>query len=503
MKEEPGRDDSRGEGVIPARLREPAAEEVVRLHTVQKRYDVICARSFGLRPQEVHRFTGVPPRTQSRIIREEISYSMQDQELRSARAVGRPTTLPPELRSTIDTLLAAEPEIRVAELLRRLRSDHDYGGGKTAVYDYVAAHRPARPGPLPVVRFEGVPGEFAQHDFGTLTVRYEDGATEKLTFYAGRMKYSRALHVCLLPGETTEGLIRGMEGFAAALGGLALVNVIDNARTAVIRRTKNPATGADTIEYQQHFRSFIQEAEVLAEPTYPYSGNQKGAVENLVGFVKTSFLQARRFRHRRDLEAQLGEWLHYVNHERPCDATGVPPAQRLEEERPYLRPLAFGPDGYGLLRTAVVSSSARVRCLGYEYSTPAKWIGQPVTVRVHREVVVLHYAGQQVCHPRVPSNGNYSLLPEHREALFVKPRGALMAKRQIPGALWAVTSARKRSASSPNWCPGAPRPGASGTYPRRGSSSSARGKSGWWKPSATAPTEEPSVRSISGPGPKG
>jgi hypothetical protein len=28
----------------------------------------------------------------------------------------------------------------------------------------------------PVVRFEGLPGEFSQHDFGEVRVRYHDGA---------------------------------------------------------------------------------------------------------------------------------------------------------------------------------------------------------------------------------------------------------------------------------------------------------------------------------------
>ena len=45
--------------------------------------------------------------------------------------------------------------------------------------------------------------------------------------------------------------------------------------------------------------------------------------------------------------------------------------------------------------------------------------------------MVLHYNGEAVTHPRVPANGRYSLLPEHRPALMVKPRGAIMAKRQI------------------------------------------------------------------------
>jgi hypothetical protein len=121
----------------------------------------------------------------------------------------------------------------------------------------------------------------------------------------------------------------------------------------------------------------------------------------------------------------------YLNQERPCVATGVIPALRLGEEQPYLRPLTFGADGFGLTTAAVVRRDGLVRCGGRGYSAPAAWIGQTVTVKVHREVVVLHYQEQAVRHPRHPENGRTSLLPEHREALFVKPRGAVMAKRQI------------------------------------------------------------------------
>jgi hypothetical protein len=36
-----------------------------------------------------------------------------------------------------------------------------------------------------------------------------------------------------------------------------------------------------------------------------------------------------------------------------------------------------------------------------------------------------------VVHPQVPANGGYALLPEHRAALFVKPRGKITAQRQV------------------------------------------------------------------------
>lgn len=395
------------------------------------RYDVLRAREAGLDAGTIERLTGVPPRSQRRIVQEEIPFGMTDSELHDARRLGRPSELKAPFRETIDAILAAEPQIPVSELLRRLRSDHGYPAGKNPVYTYVRAHRPTAPPPLPTVRFEGVPGEFAQLDFGSLSVTYTGAPGEKLTFFAARLKYSRALHVSLVPDESTEAFLRGLEAAGRAWGGLPLLNVVDNAKSSVLRREKDPGSGKERVHLNAHFASFLREVGVFAEPTYPYSGNQKGSVESLVKFVKHGFLLARRFQNRQDLEHQLAEWLRFVNEERPCDATGVIPALRLQEELARLRPLSFGARGYGLAFPAVVGPDARVRREGFQYSTPHGWIGQTVTLRLHREHLVLHYDGQQVVHPRQPANGRYSLLPEHRAPLFVKPRGAIMAKRQI------------------------------------------------------------------------
>jgi transposase len=379
----------------------------------------------------IQRLTGVPPRSQRRFVQEEVLRKMSQPAFREKPRPGRPSDLDPAFRQQIDALLAQHPTIKGAEVLRRLRSEHGYPAGKDPVYRYLKTARPPKPAPAPIVRFEGVPGEFAQHDFGQLTVPYTDGSHETLTFYAGRLKYSRALHVALVDGENTEAFLRGLEAFGQALGGLPLINVLDNTKSAVIRRVKDPATGQERIQYNEQFAAFLAAAQVFAEPTAPYSGNQKGAVENLIRFVKEGFLLARRFRNRKDLERQLAAWLHWVNQERPCDATGVIPAVRLLTEQPYLRRLPFGKEGFGLSYSVVVRPDGRARWSGYAYSAPASWIGQTVTLSLHREAVVLHYQGERVRHPRVPENGRYSLLPEHQGALFVKPRGEIMAKRQI------------------------------------------------------------------------
>jgi transposase len=401
------------------------------MHPVTVRYDVQRARASGLSAAWVLTTYGVPTRTQQRMLHESIRFGMTDHDFHEQHPVGRPTALSDAHRRLLAVWLAQEPQTSGVQFLQRLTTEHGYRGGKTAFYDYLAKQPRPKPGTLPVVRFEGVRGEFAQHDFGTLTVRYLDGTEEKLTFYAGRLKYSRALHVCLVSGENTEAFVRGMEAFAASLGGLPLLNVVDNSKAAVLKRWKDPDTGERKIQLQRDLGSFLAEVGVLAEPTAPYSGNQKGSVENLVRFVKENFLTPRQFRNREHLEEQLGVWLRWVNRERKCDATGVIPAERLAEEAGYLKPVPFGEDGYGLLRSAIVGRDGWVRFRGKRYSAPAAWLGQVVEVRVYRHAVVLCYQGERIRHPREPRNGRYSLLPEHQAPLFVKPRGAVMLKRQI------------------------------------------------------------------------
>jgi hypothetical protein len=82
------------------------------------------------------------------------------------------------------------PNLASLEILRRAR-EAGYAGGKTALYALVAWLRPKSAKPL--VRFEGLPGEFSQHDFGQIEVQFVDGSSRRIHFFASRLKYSREL----------------------------------------------------------------------------------------------------------------------------------------------------------------------------------------------------------------------------------------------------------------------------------------------------------------------
>jgi hypothetical protein len=66
----------------------------------------------------------------------------------------------------------------------------------------VASLRPKEVKPL--VRFEGLPGEFSQHDFGQVDVQFIDGTARRIRFFASRLKYSRWVRVSLVKDESVE-----------------------------------------------------------------------------------------------------------------------------------------------------------------------------------------------------------------------------------------------------------------------------------------------------------
>jgi hypothetical protein len=110
-------------------------------------------------------------------------------------------------RKRILEILQQEPDLASLEILQRAQ-EAGYEGGKTALYALVASLRPRSAKPL--VHFEGLPGEFSQHDFGQIEVEFVDGSSRRIHFFASRLKYSRLIRVTAeLPfGRRYESLLK-------------------------------------------------------------------------------------------------------------------------------------------------------------------------------------------------------------------------------------------------------------------------------------------------------
>ncbi len=144
------------------------------------RHIVQQLRKIGSTQKAICKAIGVSERSIHRIQREPLVNDTNDKHFRKSRQVGRPSTA--EYHEQTVRQWFKEPRkvedgpLKAMEIFTRLKA-LGYEGGKTAVYDLVRRIRPHETKP-PVVRFEGLPGEFSQHDFGQRRVTFEDGTTQ-------------------------------------------------------------------------------------------------------------------------------------------------------------------------------------------------------------------------------------------------------------------------------------------------------------------------------------
>lgn len=376
-------------------------------HAVQK---LLAA---GVRPRQVARQLGISRRTVERIAQE----PPITEGTRPSR-VGRPPVAA-AVAARLRALLLEDPAQPPGELWRRLKEEGQALGLST-VYRLLAEVRGTLPQEL-LVRFEGVAGEFAQFDFGEVSVRLPDGVQRTVHFAAYRLKYSRWMHVVLVPHERVEPLVRSLLASFEASGGVPLRVVFDNPKTVVLRYEDGRPVWNATLAQTAIDYGFTVE---LCTPRQP---QQKGSVENLVGFVKRSFFRARRFTDlETDLPQQLAAWLLEVNTVRPSRATHEIPAARLPREQARLKALAVPPAAYGLRVAKTVGPTAMVTHEGLRYAMPAAACGLPATLWLYPDRVKIATVGGRhaVTHPRFPAAGTTSYLPGQRAAQLAAVFGA-------------------------------------------------------------------------------
>jgi transposase len=352
----------------------------------------------------------------------------------------------PRQRSSSVAVFAAqiqrwiEQQVPVTRMLELARADsnHPYRGGPTAFFDYVRAFR-RQQSLLPsevALRFEGLPGEFLQIDWGEqrnfpFTAPALKGVTRY--FFAARLKYSRFMFVQFSTDMREETLLRCIIACFAAIGGVPWVVTTDNMKTVVLDRDANN----QPIWHPSYLKLAVEFA-FHPEACAPASGNQKGAVENLVKFVQSNFLAGRTFHDDADLRQQQDDWLAQINGVRPSAATEQTPALLLLEEQRRFSALPASAADYGFFDSLVVGRESLVMIATNRYSVPVQYVGQVVTARLHLERIELFVGSERVAtHVRHTGRRARIIDPAHFEPVFErKPRGRVMVYRD-----WLVAQA--------------------------------------------------------------
>jgi transposase len=306
-------------------------------------------------------------------------------------------------------------------IFERLREEHGFTGGYTIVKDYVRERRlRLREMFVPLTH----PPGHAQADFGQATAVI-GGIEQAVHFFVMDLPHSDASFVKAYPAERTEAFC---DGHNAAV-------LYDNTKIAVARILgggKRQRTRAFT-ELQSHY---------LFEDRFarPRKGNDKGKVENLVGYARRNFL----------VPVPLFESFHALNTHLEAQCRKRQGArlrghtetigERLEQDRLALSPLPGSPyDACEKVATRVNSLSL-VRYHTNDYSVPAPYGHREVLVRGYVDEVVISCGAEVIArHARSYGREEFIFNPLHYLVLIEQKTRAL--DQAAPLAGWELPEA--------------------------------------------------------------
>ena len=302
-------------------------------------------------------------------------------------------------------------------IFERLRDEHGYAGGLTAVKDAVRAWRRTRTEVF--VPLTHPPGE-AQVDFGEAEVVL-DGRPTKVAVFVLSLPYSDAIYCRAFPRECTEAFLEGHVRAFAFLGGVPRRISYDNSKIAVARitGTRDRRVTGEFLRLKSH-HLFEDHFCLVRRP------NEKGHVETLVGFARRNFLvpvpvlydglEGLNARLEADCRADLSRRL------RGKPATK---AERLAEEHATMLPLPAEAFVAARVEQPHVDSLSLVRFDTNDYSVPTEFAHHRVTAIGTVDLVRLVVGDRVVAtHRRRWDREQVTYDPVHYLALLERKPGA-------------------------------------------------------------------------------
>lgn len=324
-----------------------------------------------------------------------------------------------EHRGWLLARLQQYPELTAAALFRQLSEDRGYPGGYSLVKQCVADLRPRTKRAYLTLSF--APGECAQVDWGVWKGVDVPGGRRRVSFFVMVLCYSRMLYVEFFPGETMEYWLRGHRNAFEAFGGAPERVMVDNCKTAVL------TPGRDGVEpsFNPGYEDFARHYGFGISACNPGRPNEKGRVENAVGYIKGNFLAGREPCMPEVLSPAAFDWTANVANRRVHSTTGQRPLDMFEDaERKALRPLPAGPHECSCVQTAVADSRFRVNVDDNRYSVPSSAASRKVQVHRYADRIVIRSVEGELLadHPRSFGRKQETADPEHERALVLRMR---------------------------------------------------------------------------------
>jgi transposase len=313
-------------------------------------------------------------------------------------------------------------------VLDRLRDEQGFTGGYTIVKAYLREHQ--RRSREMFVPLHHAPGH-AQADFGEALVVI-GGVEQKAHFFVFDLPHSDACYVRAYPAATAEAWADGHVHAFAFFGRVPLSVLYDNDRCLVTRILPDGTRKRATL-----FSGLLSHYVIEDRYGRPGKGNDKGAVEGIVGWSRRNFMvPLPRFA----TWDEFNIWLEEQCRKRQTETLRGHQetiGERLQRDLAAMMPLPPAPFEACDQATGRVSSQALVRYKTNDYSVPVVYGHRDVWIRGYVDQVVIGCGGEVVArHPRCYGREDMVFDPVHYLPLLEQKTGAL--DQAAPLADWEL-----------------------------------------------------------------
>lgn len=303
------------------------------------------------------------------------------------------------------------------QIFQRLK-EIGYDGGYSIVKEYVRVVRPARHPAFLTLSFE--PGECAQVDWGEYGSVKVGSTRRKLSFFVMVLCDSRLLYVEFTVSQTMEHFLACHQNAFQFFGGVPKKVMVDNLKSAVLQRQvgQAPVFNPRYLDFANHYGFKIVACNVR-------KGNEKGRVENGVGYVKKNFLNGLEIPDFSVVNPAARNWLDTIANVRVHGETHEQPIDRFETEKKALQALPAQPYDVSVIHTVRASNRFRVTLDTNRYSVPAEYASTALTMKAYPDRMVVYHQDQLIAqHVRRYDRHQDYELPDHPKALLTQRRKA-------------------------------------------------------------------------------
>lgn len=311
------------------------------------------------------------------------------------------------------------------KIFDRLKKEFGFTGGYTIVKDCVRDHeRRHREMFVPLAH----PPGHAQADFGEALVMI-GGVERKAHFFAFDLPHSDAGFVRAYPAAVAEAWMDGHVHAFAFFGKKPLSILYDNDRCLVAKILPDGTRKRATL-----FSSLLSHYVIEDRYGRPGKGNDKGAVEGLVGYSRRNFMvPIPRFATWDELNTYLEEQCRLRQNDR-LRGESETIGERLQRDLAAMRELPATAFEACDQSSGQVTSQSLVRYKTNDYSVPVAFGHQEVWIRGYVGEVVIGCRGEIIArHPRSYEREDVSFDPLHYLPLIERKINALDQAAPLQG----------------------------------------------------------------------